>query len=124
MNVQQINNIRYLNQNNNSSCNNQYYKTEPMENDSISFKGLPIQRWKIPQANTGLKKMLFGTWLSAAAVWTIEKGFNFIPFTEGEITRATSSNTEKQSEVSGIMFHTCWLARACDWVLLILNVLF
>ena len=96
MNVQQINNIRYLNQNNNASYNNQYYKTEPMENDSISFKGLPIQRWKIPQANTGLKKMLFGTGLSAAAVWAIEKGFNFIPFTEEEITRATSSNTEKQ----------------------------
>jgi len=88
MKIQQIQNIKYLNQTLNTECNNKYHKTEPMENDSINFKGrIPDRVFLIPQARKGLMKIFFGTGLPAAAVWAIDKGFDFIPFKEEEIDR-------------------------------------
>ena len=88
MKIQQINNTKYVNKTVNTERNNRYHKTEPMENDSVNFKGAVSTRvFNIPQTRTGLKRILFGTGLSAAAVWAIKMGFDFIPFNEDEITR-------------------------------------
>lgn len=88
MNICQVSSTKNLNQAINNKYNNPYYKTEPMANDSVSFKGLmSVPRWEIPRANTGLKKLLFGTGLSAAAIFAIEKQFSFVPALENEIQR-------------------------------------
>ncbi len=85
MKILQVNHLRDLNQQNNTEYNCMYYKTKPLENDSVSFQA---HRWKIPQkANTGLKKLLFGTGISAAAIWAEQNQFSFIPAMEDEIER-------------------------------------
>jgi len=60
MKINQVTNVKYLNKTTNNEFNNNYYKTKPIEMDSVSFQASP--RWLLKKTpNSGFKKLFFGT---------------------------------------------------------------